>query len=250
MISFDSNNLSSAYLVVNRLNKSDSPTRELQVENLAFNDGFVIASDFWRSRTIKIAGMIVADSAAQLATLLDDLKQDLAGINKNLDVDHGDGTRRYKATLAKFEAPEDFYNISYLPYEAEFLCQPFGYATASVNVSSDDITASPKTIDMTVTGNYRPLPTVTITFTTETGASAVSLTNNTTGDTITVTQAFNASDVMIINCEEQKVTVNGVQVDFTGPIPLFAVGANELVLTIPATARNVNVDIDYTPRYL
>lgn len=250
MISFDSNALSSAYLIVNRLNKSDAPSRDLQVDPLAFNDGFVLPTDFWRSRTVVIGGTIVADSAAQLGTLLDQLKQGFAGVNKNLDVDYGSGTRRYKATLRRFEAPEDFYNITYLPYEAEFICQPFGYDTQSINVSSDDMTASSRTVEMTVVGTYRPLPIITITFSTETGASAVGVTNNTTGDAITVTQAFNAADVLIINCEEQKVTVNGVQVDFAGPIPLFATGENELVVSIPATARNVDIDIDYFPRYL
>lgn len=250
MISFDSNNLSSAQLVVNKINKSDAPTRDIQIEPLAFQDGFVVPSNFWRSRTIRISGMIVADTAADLADALDQLKQDLSGVNKNLDVDHGSSTRRYKGTLSKLEAPEDFYNITFLPYEAEFICQPFGYGTSSVNVSSDDMTASARTVDMTVTGTYRPLPTITINFSTETGASAVSIANNTTADTITITQAFNAGDVLVVNCEEQKVTVNGLQVDFSGPIPLFATGDNSLTFTIPATARNVDIDIDYIPRYL
>lgn len=250
MISFDSHNLSSSYLIVNRINKSDAPVRDVQVENLAFNDGFVIASDFWRSRTIKIAGMLDATSSGHLASLLDTLKQDLSGVNKNLDVDHGTGTRRYKGTLGRLEAPEDFFNITHLPYTAEFICQPFGYDTSSVNISSDDITGSSRTVTSTIQGTFRPLPTITITFTSETGASAVSFANNTTGDTITITQAFNAADVLIINCEEQKVTVNGTQVDFAGPIPLFDVGSNEMVLTVAATSRDVDLDIDYTPRYL
>lgn len=250
MISFDSHDLSTAYLLVNRLNKSDAPFRDLQVEQLAFNDGFVIASDFWRSRTIKIAGMIDASSSGHLASLLDTLKQDLSGVNKNLDVDYGSSTRRYKGTLNRLEAPEDFYNITHLPYTAEFICQPFGYGTSSVNISSDDITASSRTVTSTIQGTFRPLPVITITFTSETGASAVSFTNNTTGDTITITQAFNAADVVIINCEEQKVTVNGTQVDFSGPIPLFEVGSNEMIISVPATARDVDLDIDYTPRYL
>ncbi len=250
MISFDSNNLSSAELVVSKLNKSDAPTRDLQMEPLAFQDGFIIPSNFWRSRTVKIAGMIYSDSAAGLASALDSLKQSLSGVSKNLDVDHGSGTRRYIGTLSKFEAPEDFYNITFLPYEAEFICQPFGYATSAVNVSSDDMTASARTVEMTVVGTYRPLPTITIEFTTETGASAVSISNDTTGDTIVITRAFNAADIVIVNCEEQKVTVNGAQVDFSGPIPLFATGVNDITISIPATARNVDIDIDYIPRYL
>ena len=120
----------------------------------------------------------------------------------------------------------------------------------SINVSSDDVTGATKTVDVTVSGTYRPLPTITITFTSETGASAVSMTNNDTGDTITITTTLNASDILVINCEEQKVTLNGTLIDFAGPIPLFQVGDNELAFSFPATARDVDIDIDYVPRYL
>lgn len=250
MISFDSNNLESAYLIINKLNKSDAPSREVQSEVLSFQNGFNIVSNFWRSRSIIIGGMINHTSAANLASQLDTLKQNLSGVNKNLDVDYGSGTRRYKGTLTRLEAPEEFYNITHLPYTAEFLCQPFGYATSNQTLTSNNITTSPKSETLSVIGTYKPQPIITITFDSENGASACAFTNTTTGDTITITQNFNASDILVINTETHKVTLNGTQVDFSGPIPSFALGSNSLSISVPATARQYDLSIVYTPTYL
>lgn len=250
MISFNSYNLTTSYIIVNKVNKSDAPLREVQSEKLSFQDGFSILSDFWRSRTIVLAGTIDASSMGHLGTLLDDLKQNLSGVNKNLDVDYGSGTRRYKATLTRLEAPEDFYNITFLPYHAEFICQPFGYDTASINVSSDDVTSASKVVDMTIEGTYKPLPIITITFDAESGASAVAITSDFTGDTITITQGFNAGDVLIINTETHKVTLNGTQIDFAGPIPEFGLGDGSVTVVVDRTSATYDFDLDYTPRYL
>lgn len=250
MISFDSHNLESAYLLVNKLNKSDSASRDIQSETLSFQDGFNVVSNFWRSRTITIGGTIDATGSQHLADTLDTLKQNLSGVNKNLDVDYGTGTRRYKATLSRFSAPEEFYNITHLPYTAEFLCQPFGYGTSQINLSSNDITASSHTEAFTFSGTYKPQPIITLTANAASSVTAISIANTTTGDTITVTTAIAANDVIVINTETHKATKNGTQIDFTGPIPEFLAGSNSLTITFTGTSLTYDLDLDYTPRYL
>lgn len=249
MISFNSNNLESAYLIINKVNKFGTPDRDIYSETLSFQDGFEVLRDYWRSRTIKIEGMLDATSSAHLASQIDTLKQNLSGVNKNLDVDYGGATRRYKATLSGLEAPEDFYNITHLPYGAEFLCQPFGYGTSTISIAASDVTASSHTETFTVTGTYKPLPTISITFTAESGASSVSVTTG-TGDVILIETAFTANDVLAINCEAQKVTLNGTQIDFSGPIPAFTTGSNTVDIAVISTSHTYDLSIDYIPRYL
>jgi len=250
MITFNSNNLSSTYLIVNRINKSDAPQRELQNETLSFQDGFVTMADFWRSRTVVIGGTIDATSTGHLGDLLDTLKQNLSGVNKNLDVDYGSGTRRYKATMSRLEAPEDFYNITHLPYTAEFTCQPFGYATSPTNFSSNDITGASETDSVTIDGTYPAQPVITIEFTASSGASAVSFTNNETAETITIEETFSTDDVLVINTENHKVTLEGTQVDFDGPMIAFELGSNSFTLDIDSTSHTVDLDIDFTATFL
>ena len=250
MISFDSNNLESAYLIINRLNKSDAPQRELQSEVLSFQDGHSIVTDFWRSRTVAIAGIINATGASHLGTLLDTLKGNLSGKEKNLDVDYGGGTRRYVGTLTAFNAPEEFYNIDHLPYSAEFICQPFGKETTVTQFSSLDITGSTETDSITTTGSYKPQPVIQMTFDSATAVSGVSFENTTTGDTISITETIVTDDVLIIDTETHKVTLEGSQVDFDGPIPDFVLGLNSFSIEVDSSAHQYDLQINYTPTYL
>lgn len=250
MISFNGNNLESAYLIVNRLNKSDAPNRSLQSEILSFQDGQTIVTDFWRSRTIVIGGMINASSESHLGTLLDTLKGDLSDKEKNLDVDYGGGTRRYVGTLASLTAPEQFYNITHLPYTAEFLCQPFGKATSTTTFSSLDITGASETDSITVVGSYKPQPIIQMTFDSAVGVTAVSFENTTTGDTIEIAETVTTSDVLIIDTATSKVTLEGTQVDFDGPMPDFTTGINSFTIEVGSTSHQYDLSIQYSPTYL
>jgi len=250
MIQFNGHDLESSYLIINRLNKSDAPIRELQSENLSFQDGHSIVTDFWRSRTISIGGMINATSSAHLGDLLDTLKGDLSAKEKNLDVDYGGATRRYVGTLVGLNAPEEFYNINHLPYTAEFLCQPFGKATSTTTFTSNDVTASSETDSLTIVGSYKPQPIIQLTFDTASSVTAVSFENTTTGDTIEIEEAISATDVLIIDTETHKVTLEGTQVDFDGPMPDFTTGSNSFTITTDSTSHQYDLEITYSAQYL
>lgn len=250
MISFNGNTIESAYVLVNKLNRYGTGERDIYSETLSFQDGFEVLRSYWRSRTIILEGTLDATSSDHLGTLLDTLKSNLSGINKNLDIDYAGGTRRFKGTLTKLEAPEDFYNITHLPYTAEFLCQPFGYATTNVSITASDVTAGTHTETFTVTGTYKPQPIITITFTAESGATAVSVENETTGETIVIEQNFSVDDVLVINTETQKVTLNGTQIDFSGPMIDFDIGSNTVNIDVSSTSHTYDLDITYNPRYL
>lgn len=250
MISFNGNNLESAYLLVNKVNKFDAPSRELLSETLTTQDGFELIRGYWRNRRIVIGGTLDASSSSHLGSLIDELKGNLSGINKNLDLDYGGETRRYKGTLSSFEAPEDFYNITHISYTAEFLCQPFGYAPTSISITADDVTASDHSETFSVIGSYNPQPVITLTFSAESGASAVSLENETTGETILIEHDFEADDVLTINTETHKVTVNSTQVDFDGPIIAFSTRDNTIKVAVDSSSHTYDLSITYTPRYL
>ncbi|MHC1728060.1 MAG: hypothetical protein AB9866_19000 [Syntrophobacteraceae bacterium] len=250
MITFNGYALESSTLSIIKLNRFDAAERDLQEEQQSFNDGFFIPSDFWRKKSFHIDGLITADTAADLATAVDTLKQNLAGVRKNLDVPYGSGTRRFIATLSKFSAPEEFYNITHLPYSAEFICEPISMATSSTNYSLDSKTTSPFTGSVTTTGTYRPLPIIILTFSAANTGTEIKFQNLTTGDEITITRNFTTGAIFVINTETHRVTHNGTEIDFTGPIPQFIIGLNSLNVIVTATSFNVNLDIDYVQRFL
>jgi len=250
-LKFDSYDLQTTNIKTRSIHHKHYPSRVIDIESNIRVADFRFISSYWDKKIITVNGSIVADSANTLRTVIDEMKNKLQGTEKSLDIDYGDGTIRYTATVKSLEIPDDFYYITLVPFTIEFLCQPYGKSITSTNSSLNDITTSPKSHSLTVTGSSDPLPTITLTVDNETTMTEIEFKNVTTDDIITVTRAFADTEVLVIDCENQTVKVDDVNVDFTGVFPRFNTGANDCLVTITdGGAFNVDLDIDYYPHYL
>ena len=90
-------------------------------------------------------------------------------------------------------------------------------------------------------------PVITITLTAVTGGSAASIFvgNNGTGQQLTITRTWSASDVLVIDTFNRTVKVNNVEVDFGGHSPLFAPGAGTLGYVDTFTTRTFTISAVY-----
>ncbi len=248
---FDGYDIQSENIKTRSIHHKQYPSRVIDIEsNLRVAD-FRFISSYWDKKIITVKGAIVADSANALRTVIDAMKNKLQGTEKNLDIDYGDGVIRYTATVQSLEIPDDFYYITLVPFTIEFLCQPYGKSTTSINSSLNDITTSPKAHSVVVTGSSDPLPVITLTIDNETTMTEIEFKNTTTDDIITITRAFADAEVLVIDCENQTVQVGGSNVDFDGVFPRFSTGTNNCLITITdGGAFNVDLDIDYYPHYL
>jgi hypothetical protein len=161
----------------------------------------------------------------------------------------------YVCTLRSLDVPEEHWHITQIPYTAEFLCKPFGTATSITTInlnSSGAITTSPYNETVSFVGSYGPEPVITFTLAGAgiTSMTALKLTNSTTGDWIEIARSFSASDVLVIDCSNETVKVNGISVDFTGVFPSFDPLDNSLILTVTATAFSLTGIINYYYTYL
>lgn len=251
MITFDGHTLDEAEMIVSRINRVNLPDREMQMEGVAYSDGFSIQANFYRSRTIALEGHFLATSNAHLLDTIDTYKKNLQGINKNLDVDYAGTIRRYKATLQRFSAPEDYYHVTHIPYTVEFICQPFGYATNPVTISLSGITATSSAQTVSTMGTYKSLPTITLTFTSASGVSEVSIANTTNNDILKFNDPITTGDVLVINSETKEVTLNGAIADFVGPFPRLVAGSNSMTFEVTAAGSfDYNIDISYVPTFV
>lgn len=251
MITFDGNIIEDAEIIVNKTIKSGSPKRELQTEALGRLDGFVTLANFWRSRTIVLTGNLITNTPAELISKLDNLKKNLSGIEKNLDITLQDGTvRRYIATMSAFEAPEEHYNITHLPFDIEFTCQPFGLATSVELESFNSITGGTFIDSITTIGSAESELKLTFTFNNASGVSFIKFTGTESETTIFIEENIETSDILIIDSTLKTVYLNGVEVDFTGTFPVFIAGENNFDIEVVSTSHNYDLDIEYTPRFL
>ena len=242
-------------------------TRDIRYKSIAdktimrredtIRDGWDFIDEHYSQKIVTISGWLISDSAANLRTFVDNVKGYLRPQERNLDIETYGGSGRYiryaNTVVQSFRIEEEFWQISQVPYTCDFLCEPFGKATSttSVNLNSGGaISASPYNENVSITGTYRAKPTITITVNSETDMTVLKWDNTTTGDWLQVSASFNNSDVLVIDCENETVKLNGTYQDFTGVFPNFLDGTNSLTLTITATVFSISASFSYYPTYL
>jgi len=233
---------------------TDIPEKLVQAEGRARADGMQVVNVRYGGREIDVEGMMSAADRQTLVTLIDTMKLNIKDASGVLDIDYGNGTRRYYATVTKLDIPEDFYNITSVPYKITFFCaDPFGYATTSGNLSFSGVTAMLNDYVITVSGSIDSDPVVQLTLTTVVAHATITLSNETTGEAIVIAKAtgnFSNGDVVLIDCKRKVVQLNGSGLDYTGRFPGLSVPTTRLRIAMAATSVNYAPVVRYSPRYL
>jgi hypothetical protein len=250
-ITFNSYDLQTTSIITEKILHTSSPDCDLPTEQIARRDGSVIMSDYWIKKTIISNGHIIGSSVADLDSKIDALKQNLVGTNLNLDIGYAGGTRRYLATVRKIDIEREHYNNYWTPFTIEFVCaDPFGRATSSTNHSLDAQVASPFSLAFSMVGSIPAYPVITLTCDAINSVSVIKIENTVTTDFLTVTRTFTAGDILEVDCNNQTVKANTVEVDYSGIFPSFIVGSNTVKITVTGTSFSIDLDVDYTKLYL
>ena len=250
-ITYNSFNLQSSTIITEKILHTSAPKNDFNSQNKARRDGSYLLSNYWSSKAISAQGTIIGSSVSNLDTLIDELKQNLAGENLNLDIGYAGGTRRYRATASDIVIDREHFNGSWCPFIIEFQCvDAFGRDTSETTVTQDNNTTSPFVKLFTMTGSFPAYPEITLTLQDGNNVTALKIENTVTDDSITITQSFSDSDVLIIDCDAMVVTLNGSEIDFTGVFPSFIIGINNVQVTVTGSPFDIDMDIVYTALYL
>src|SRR3990167_4540371 len=230
------------------------PNKVVQTEPISRADGLTIVNVKYSSREIIVEGRLTSTDRATLVSKIDEMKKKLSCYSGTLDIDYGNDTRRYYATVTKLDIPEDFYNISNVPYSVTFLCaDPFGYTTASGIAALTSQTALLKDITMTISGTINSEPVAHVTLTTVSGMTTLQFSNENTGESIIVSRPggyFQNGDALIINAKKKQVQINNSGIDYVGRFPSVAPDTTQLRVQIQAISANYNITVRYSPKFL
>jgi hypothetical protein len=83
-----------------------------------------------------------------------------------------------------------------------------------------------------------------------TGNATISIGNDNTGQQINTFRSWAAGDVLVVDCTQNIVTVNGSQVTFSGAFPAFAPSAGVLDYYDNFLSRTFSISVAYTKMYL
>lgn len=209
-----------------------APTRNINLLELARDDGAIIVNEKYGTKTITIQGVLQGSSASDLQTKLDTFKELFSRSEKNLDITPDGGSiRRYVATCTRHDLPENHYNILILPFTADFVvADGVGRDTiATAIVNAQAISATTYTSSMVLAGSAKPKPIIDILIgSNNTNSRGIAFENTDNGQKIIITKttAFANAIHLIINCQNKTVQYNAEDIRFYGPFPEFLIGTN------------------------
>lgn len=185
------------------------------------------------------------DAEAILVTLKSYIQQK----NKELIINQANEVISYIATLKSIDHSWVGNNIK---ITLNFICaDPLGKNTVQTNFINIEITESNILIPVNIEGSARAEPYFTINITTVTGGSnqTISIYNAVLNQGISVSGDWTNGDVLEIDCENERVIVNGAYVDFSGIFPFFNLGNQSVQYIDTFSTRDVNLIGTYYKRY-
>lgn len=256
---FDSYDLQDANIILTKIEHDNIPAQELKRYRIVRGDGEIITDKRFGAKRILLIGRVNGSSSADLESRLDTLREKVIGynkVNKELVIDYNATTRQYTAVCTAFSVDRRTGTVNFAEFQIEFVSTtPFGKAPASSNLlTSTGQTTSPNNKAITVAGTaekQKLVITVELnSFTTADDSNTITLENSDTGYAISISRVWTATEILVVDVENFSVTVDGTEVDYSGAFPDFAPGSRTLIYTDDFSARNVDITVDSTVRYL
>lgn len=238
--------------LVEELDSRSPADRTINTQGISTRPGDKLLATEWNNKTIKIKGRVFGTTAALLKTNVDTLEQNFAVASLALQID---SDRTYTCTLTKLQIPSQFFNLTMVEYNAEFLAvDPFAYSsqlTASGTVVSGTVTFSGT---LTVSGTVFAEPTLTINFkganAGNSGAQQLRITHVPSGETMTISGTLNYLSDNSVDYKNFIVTLSGVSSDYSGIFSRWEPGSSAYTIAvISGTRQGFNYKWSYQPRY-
>ena len=236
-IQFDSTELRNTTYIPRYVKHESSTERDLNILDLARDDGGILVNDRRGKKRITISGILTATSEAGLESAIDSFKELFSRQEKNLDISWNGSTRRYVATCASHNFDRDFFHLLFVPWTAEFVVSSGVGKDTTITAEKNavSINANPYSWSSTFAGSAKPKPLITLEFGSgHTLPRGVQIKNTTNGQKIIYNKpsALANGDTIIFDFENKKLTLEGVEKPFYGVFPDLIIGANALELTI------------------
>lgn len=232
-------------------NFNDLPERDVRIFKVARRDLSIITSSEYSAKNIPVFLEVCGSSREATEETLTFLKSLVQAQNQPLVVSQSGQTIEYTATMNEFNIEWDAYK-AYV--QINFITSnPIGRQTQAVTgVSVSGNTLVSRISSFTVEGSATAFPSITVVINSVTGGTggSIVLENARTNQGITITEDFVNGDILIVNSATFQVTLNGVQLDFSGMFPQFPAGSQQVRYSDNFTTRNVDITLSYNPRFV
>jgi hypothetical protein len=235
-ILFDSTELRNTTYIPRYVKHESATERELNILNLARDNGGVLVNDRRGIKVITLQGILTASTQALLETAIDNFKELFSRTAKNLDIEWAGSTRRYVATCKSHNFDRDYFHLLFVPWTAEMVVvSGFGEDTSETTVvNADTFIANYKTKAITLAGSADPKIRFSIAIDSPNNTiKGVELKNTDTGERVYAT-SFTSLEAKTVEIDTKLKTfkVAGVEVPYYGVFPKFIIGTNNIQISL------------------
>lgn len=232
--------------------------REVIRANIARREGVKLLNTEFGEKEVTLEGVIIADDANNLQSLLDGMKQAITAEEADLILEQG---RTFTATIKSLVIPDEHYSQSKAIFEASFICtKPFALGASQVVVIP--VTSGLFTISgsVVISGTTFARPVIEYTpgapVTGDTNITRIDIYHVPTAQTVTVSGFGNGrylsyADPVSVDFDSFTSLEGGVAADNTGSFPRWQVGTNAFTVSSVGKAfPGGSISLTYAPRYL
>lgn len=227
---------------------------QLTSSESSMTDGWGVINKRYSNKVILITLHIQWSSYDDLVSRIDELKEKTQWVEWNFDINVSWKIRRYEATVQSMVVPSFKKTQDYVEWiELEMLItSPHWSLKEMSQVYVQGMTADFSKL-VTNNGNYKTYPIVELITNAWSTLSGVSLEMKKVWEvswyTISIAETINPSSVVIFDFIEKKVTINDVEVNFSGVMMPMEVWQSVFTFDMTGTI-NVNAYILHYPTFL
>ncbi len=255
-ITFDGFELNNDKFKTTEFGPYGSPSKITKLYELARADGGIRVFERFGSKTINLSGMITAVDRFDLEDAFDQLKKQLRRKAGVLRIDYGNGYREWICTAKEVPIQRQRHNISFAPYQIVFESElPFS-TDGNIDdlISSEVIEDSTARFSFPIQGTFDASPVLTLNFTSinpDESITNILIGNPATSEYISISQIFEAGDVLVIDSASTKAFLNGQLIKCSGLFPRWgADGTGILDYSDDATDREIVLSASAERRFL
>ncbi len=258
----DSFGLQGSYATTSKLNSINMP----KVDDFTFkkvsNQGSIFFDREFPEKLITLKGILKDTSSlntyiANLKKLITD--RDGAGRIKEVYLDIKEigetSYKRYQGQIVNTDGlfEQEHYHKTFLPFELQFWCSvPYGKDTTDTTTNLASGSGLTRTVDVTNSGDDIAFPTITVTVTADSNLTKLTLTNNTmtSRNSIELSSAIVATDVLYFYNETKKAKLNSNYVDPIGYYFPLLRGSNTIQFAFTGTSVTFSASVVHRNAYL
>lgn len=256
---FELNDPNGTGVITSNIMKYSSPNRQVEIEQISRRPGGRVLNSEFAEKKVKLTGYILGETELDLRDKIDEFNASVTRIEEgqlSISTD-----RQATCLVESFNVSENPYNNSYIPFDVTFaLIDPFFYA--GQHQVTIDLPASSSSVsqEVTISGSYYTLPTITITVAGGSGATQtkrIDVSYDSTGETVVWSGASGAEnidyeDILQFDFNNQLITRDSSLQASSGSFADFDPGARNITITFSGAGDWVGgtMNLSYQPRYL